>query len=131
MKGLIKVKYLLLGGSFIFLFYKFPSFHDFIIFSGLVLLCVFVMNDVGNSAEKRNEKEEDERLRKMIYRAFPAPEFVPEGKQVIIERLRADEYQVYTIKGTYSFVAERGPFDLIFGIKKEKLSDIDFSNIIA
>ncbi|MDX5808444.1 hypothetical protein [Bacillus cereus group sp. BfR-BA-02730] len=125
------MKYLLLGGSFIFLNYRFPSFHDFIIFIGLVLLCILVMNDIGNSSEKRNEKEEDERLRKMIYRAFSAPEFAPEGKQVIIERLRADEYQIYTKKGAYSFVAERGPFDLIFGIKKEKLSDIDFSNIIA
>lgn len=131
MKGLIKLKYLLLGGSVVFSFYRFPSFHDFIIFIGLIFLYILVMNDIGNSAEKRNEKEEDERLRKMIYRAFSAPEFAPEGKRVIIERLRADEYQVYTKKGTYSFVAERGPFDLIFGIKKEKLSDIDFSNIIA
>ncbi|WP_205412445.1 hypothetical protein [Bacillus wiedmannii] len=74
---------------------------------------------------------EDERLRKMIYSNLPASEFAPEGKQVINERLRADEYQVYTKKGTYSFVAERGPFDLIFGIKKEKLSDIDFSKAIV
>ncbi|HDR7922378.1 hypothetical protein [Bacillus paranthracis] len=125
------MKYLLLGGSFIFSFYKFPSFHDFIIFSGLVLLCILVMNDVGNLSEKRNEKEEDERLRKMIYRDFPALEFAPQGKKVIIERVKEDEYQVYTKKGAYSFVAERGPFDLIFDIKKEKLSDIDFSNIIA
>ncbi|MEC3269847.1 MULTISPECIES: hypothetical protein [Bacillus cereus group] len=125
------MKYLLLGGSFIFSFYKFPSFHDFIIFSGLVLLCVLVMNDVGNLVEKRNKKEEDERLRKMIYKAFPSPEFSPHGKKVIIERVKEDEYQVYTKKGAYSFIAERGPFDLIFGIKKEKLSDVDFSNIIA
>lgn len=131
MKGLIKVKYLLLGGIFIFLNYRFPSFHDFNIVIGSFLLTVFIAYDITNRKLKREEMNEDERLRKMIYRDFPAPKFAPEGKQVIIERLRTDEYQVYTIKGTYSFVAERGPFDLIFGIKKEKLSDIDFSNLIA
>lgn len=64
------------------------------------------MNDVGNLVEKRDEMNEDKRLRKMICRAFPAPEFVPEGKQVIIERLKADEYQVYTKKGVYCFIAD-------------------------
>ncbi|EEM25298.1 MULTISPECIES: hypothetical protein [Bacillus cereus group] len=80
---------------------------------------------------KREELNEDERLRKMIYRNFPAPEFAPEGKQVIIDRLTSDEYQVYTTKGAYSFIAVRGPFDLIVDIKEEKLSDIDFSKVIA
>ncbi len=131
MKGLIKVKYLLLGGSFIFLNYRFPSFHDFNILIGSFLLTVFIAYDITNRKLKREEINEDERLRKMIYSNFSAPDFAPEGKQVIIERLRADEYQIYTKKGAYSFVVERGPFDLIFGIKKEKLSDIDFSNIIA
>ncbi|WP_277517688.1 hypothetical protein [Bacillus cereus] len=125
------MKCLLLGGSFIFLNYRFPSFHDFNILIGSFLLTVFIAYDITNRKLKREEINEDERLRKMIYRNFPAPEFAPEGKQVIIERLTADEYKVYTKKGTYSFVAVRGPFDLIVDIKEEKLSDIDFSKVIA
>lgn len=130
MKGLIKVKYLLLG-IFIFLTYRFPSFHDFNIVIGSLLFFIFIVYDVFNKKLKREEIKEDERLRKMIYRNFPAPEFAPEGKQVIIERLTKDEYQVYTTKGAYSFIVVRGPFDLIFDIKEEKLSDIDFSKVIA
>ncbi len=45
MKGLIKLKYLLLGGSVVFSFYRFPSFHDFIIFIGLIFLYILVMNE--------------------------------------------------------------------------------------
>ncbi|WP_283747873.1 hypothetical protein [Bacillus thuringiensis] len=124
------MKYLLLG-IFIFSIYRFPSFHNFNILIGSFLFVVFIVYDVVNMKLKREELNEDERLRKMIYRNFPAPEFAPEGKQVIIDRLTSDEYQVYTTKGAYSFIAVRGPFDLIVDIKEEKLSDIDFSKIIA
>ncbi|AFV21673.1 MULTISPECIES: hypothetical protein [Bacillus] len=124
------MKYLLLG-IFIFSIYRFPSFDNFNILIGSFLFVVFIVYDVVNMKLKREELNEDERLRKMIYRNFPAPEFAPEGKQVIIDRLTSDEYQVYTTKGAYSFIAVRGPFDLIVDIKEEKLSDIDFSKVIA
>ncbi|MFJ8528439.1 hypothetical protein [Bacillus sp. NPDC094106] len=120
------MKYLILGGSFVLYLYASSPLLELGVFLFIMTFLVFIAYDIGDLNEKKEEVKEDERLRRLIREQFSAPEFAPKGQQVIIEKVRRDEYQVYTKKGAYSFVAVRGPFELIFELKKERLSDINF-----
>ncbi|WP_242297582.1 hypothetical protein [Bacillus cereus group sp. BfR-BA-01382] len=125
-KNMGMAKYLLVGLVIIFGIYIYPYVDELGILIGVALCLGFMLWDVTTFIEKIDAKNKDVSLRFSLHIVFPAPKYAPDGKKVIIEFVKEDEYRVYTKKGDYSIVIERGEEDAILNMKKEKLSDVDF-----
>ncbi|MFI8678117.1 MULTISPECIES: hypothetical protein [Bacillus cereus group] len=121
-------KYLLVGLVIIFGIYIYPYVDELGVLIGVALCVYFILCDIKTYLEKIDDKNKDIGLRESLHIVFSAPKYAPEGKKVIIEFVKKDEYRVYTKKGDYSIVIERGEEDAILNMKKEKLSDVDFFN---
>ncbi|MEK4787232.1 MULTISPECIES: hypothetical protein [Bacillus] len=123
-KNMGMAKYLLVGLVFIFGIYIYPYVDELGVVISVAICACFILFDIRTYLEKIDDKNKDIGLRESLHIVFSAPKYAPEGKKVFIEFIKKDEYRVYTKKGDYSIVIERGEEET--KMKKEKLSDVDF-----